>query len=252
MAFYDELELNPLSSSEIALWHALMSINNKTAWSDTFTVAASVLCQRSGLGTPNFFKTRNTLAQKGYIIWSSSGGNRAAKYQIKVLYKSASTDGVHVNRDVSIDNSADSSTDSSVGNVEALDKQKSKMETETQAETNNGQDENAYRDLITEFQQNFGINSTKPLMLDDLKYTIADFVDQGNSYTEAIEIVQYALQIAVAHQASSWSYVKGIIKNWVSKSLFDIKSIKEYQEKPRRQGDGKQKIKPDPQYGKLF
>lgn len=244
LAFYDELELNPLSSSEIALWHALMSINNKTAWSDTFTVASSVLCQRSGLGTPNFFKTRNNLAQKGYIKWGSSGGNRAAKYQIKVLYKSASTDSV----DVSIDNSS--------GNTEVLDKQKSKTkvetQVETQAETNNNQDENAYRDLITEFQQNFGINSTKPLMLDDLKYTIADFVDQGNSYTEAIEIVQYALKIAVAHQASSWSYVKGIIKNWVSKSLFNIESIKEYQEKPRRQGDGKQKIKPDPQYGKLF
>ena len=246
MAFYDELELNPLSSSEIALWHALMSINNKTAWSDTFTVASSVLCQRSGLGTPNFFKTRNSLAQKGYITWGSSGGNRAAKYQIKVLYKSASTDSV----DVSIDNSVD--------NIEVLDKRKSKAKTETQAkteiqaETSNNQDENAYRNLITTFQQNFGINSTKPLMLDDLKYTIADFVDQGNSYIEAIEIIKYALTIAVAHQASSWSYVKGIIKNWVSKSLFNIKSIKEYQEKPNGQGKGKQQSKPDPQYGELF
>ena len=85
MAFYDKLELNPLNSSEIALWHALMSINNKTAWSDTFTVASSVLRQRSGLGTANFFKTRNALTQKGYIKWSSSGANKAAKYQIKSL-----------------------------------------------------------------------------------------------------------------------------------------------------------------------
>ena len=125
-------------------------------------------------------------------------------------------------------------------------------ELSTDKTNNNHQDEDAYKDLITTFQQNFGINSTKPLMLDDLKYTISDFVDQGNSYIEAIEIIKYALTIAVAHQASSWSYVKGIIKNWVSKSLFNIESIKEYQEKPRRQGDGKQKIKPDPQYGKLF
>lgn len=237
LAFYDKLELNPLNSSEIALWHALMSINNKTAWSDTFTVASSVLRQRSGLGTANFFKTRNTLTQKGYIKWSSSGANKAAKYQIKALYNSLPTD--------SVDKSVDSSR--------ALNKQESKAETETKAEkNNNNQDEDAYRDLITKFQQNFGINSTKPLMLEDLQYTISDFVDQGNSYIEAIEIIKYALKIAVAHQASSWSYVKGIIKNWISKSLFNMKSIKEYQERPNGQVKGKQQSEPDPQYGKLF
>lgn len=117
---------------------------------------------------------------------------------------------------------------------------------------NNHQDEDAYKDLITTFQQNFGINSTKPLMLDDLKYAITDFVDQGNSYIEAIEIIKYALKIAVAHQASSWSYVKGIIKTWLAKSLFDMKSIKEYQDKPSGQRKGKQQSKPDPQYGELF
>ena len=125
-------------------------------------------------------------------------------------------------------------------------------ELSTDKTNNNHQDEDAYKDLITTFQQNFGINSTKPLMLDDLKYTISDFVDQGNSYIEAIEIIKYALTIAVAHQAGSWSYVKGIIKTWLSKSLFDMKSIKEYQDKPRRQGNGKQQSKPDPQYGELF
>lgn len=105
LAFYDKLELNPLNSSEIALWHALMSINNKTAWSDTFTVASSVLRQRSGLGTANFFKTRNALTQKGYIKWSSSGANKAAKYQIKSLYNSVPTDSVDSGRALSKQNS---------------------------------------------------------------------------------------------------------------------------------------------------
>lgn len=31
-AFYDRLELNPAPSPAIALWHALMSIANKTGW----------------------------------------------------------------------------------------------------------------------------------------------------------------------------------------------------------------------------
>lgn len=245
LAFYDELEINPLNSSEIALWHALMSINNKTAWSDTFTVATSVLRQRSGLKEANFFKTRNTLAQKKYIIWNSTGSNKAAKYQIKVLYNSLSTNSV----DTRIDSSRDTSVDTRIDTSKALNKQKQKT---NKKETEDHQDEDAYKDLITTFQQNFGINSTKPLMLDDLKYTIADFVEQGNSYIEAIEIVKYALKIAVAHQASSWSYVKGIVKTWLAKSLFDMKSIKEYQDKPSGRGKGKQQSKPDPQYGELF
>ena len=111
-AFYDRLELNPLNSSEVALWHALMSINNKTAWSDKFTVAASVLCQKSGMKSPdkssNFFKARNGLTQAGLITWKSRKGNQAAEYSITKLYNDLPTH--------SVGNSVDSSVGSSVGN----------------------------------------------------------------------------------------------------------------------------------------
>lgn len=111
-AFYDRLEINPLNSSEIALWFALMSINNKTAWSDKFTVAASVLCQKSGMKdtskSSNFFKARNALAQAGLITWRSRKGNQAAEYSITRLYSDLPT--------YSVDNSVDSSVGNGVGN----------------------------------------------------------------------------------------------------------------------------------------
>ncbi|MCI2019977.1 MAG: hypothetical protein LKJ60_10240 [Lentilactobacillus buchneri] len=123
-AFYDRLEINPLNASEIALWHALMSINNKTAWSDKFTVAASVLCQKAGIKdsskSSNFFKSRNALAQAGLITWKSRKGNQAAEYSITKLYSDLSTYSVGN----SVDSSVGSSVDNRVGNSVALNKHK--------------------------------------------------------------------------------------------------------------------------------
>ncbi|MBC2392240.1 DnaD domain-containing protein [Listeria booriae] len=84
-AFYDRLEINQLTPSAIALWHALMHINNKAAWSTTFTVAASVLQQKSGLKESMFKKARNELKQAGYIDFQSRKGNQAPVYQMKSL-----------------------------------------------------------------------------------------------------------------------------------------------------------------------
>lgn len=84
-AFYDRLELNPLPSPAIALWHALMSIANKTGWQQEFTVAVSVLVLKSGLNAQAIKRARNRLEQDGYITWRSRGGNQSALYHINSL-----------------------------------------------------------------------------------------------------------------------------------------------------------------------
>ena len=91
-AFYDRLELNPLPSPAIALWHALMSIANKTGWQQEFTVAVSVLVLKSGLNAQAIKRARNRLEQDGYITWRSRGGNQAAVYHLNscLLYTSPS------------------------------------------------------------------------------------------------------------------------------------------------------------------
>ncbi len=84
-AFYDRLELNPLPSPAIALWHALMSIANKTGWQQEFTVAVSVLVLKSGLNAQAIKRARNRLEQDGFIIWRSRGGNQSAVYHLNSL-----------------------------------------------------------------------------------------------------------------------------------------------------------------------
>lgn len=84
-AFYDWLEINPLPSPAIALWHGLMHIANKTGWQQEFTVAISVLSVKTGLNAKAIERARNTLSQNGRISWKKRGGNQAATYQINPL-----------------------------------------------------------------------------------------------------------------------------------------------------------------------
>lgn len=81
-SFYDRLETNPLSTSAIALWFALMAIANKANWIDTFAVAISVLEVKTSLKKKSIERARNELKQKGFIEWRSRSGNQSAEYSL--------------------------------------------------------------------------------------------------------------------------------------------------------------------------
>ena len=81
-SFYDRLETNPLSTSAIALWFALMAIANKANWIDTFAVAISVLEVKTSLKKKSIERARNELKQKGLIEWRSRSGNQSAEYSL--------------------------------------------------------------------------------------------------------------------------------------------------------------------------
>lgn len=85
-AFYDWLETNPLATSSIVLWHALMHIANKAGWPDKFAVAVSVLELKTGLKKDAIYDARNKLQQAGRINWESRKGNQSAIYEIIPFY----------------------------------------------------------------------------------------------------------------------------------------------------------------------
>ncbi|QKY70280.1 DnaD domain protein [Lentibacillus sp. CBA3610] len=87
-AFYDCVERNPLSASAVTLWHALMHINNKAMWIDSFTVAAPVLRLKSGLTDSSFKRARTELKDKGYIDYESRGNGQAPVYRMAGLVQS--------------------------------------------------------------------------------------------------------------------------------------------------------------------
>lgn len=194
-AFYDGLELNQLNTSEIALWHALAFTNNKVAWSATFTVASSVLCQKAGLKSANFYKTRNTLAQKGYIEWEPQGANRAAKYHLIDLTNRVSPHSVDSSRDTSIDTGRDSSR----GTSRALNNL-----TELNLDNDDGELLiPRVRDLIIEFQNEF----RRQLVPFEIE-TIKQWTDQ---YTN--EQIETELHKAILNNVLKLGYIQSCLVN---------------------------------------
>jgi hypothetical protein len=81
-SFNDWLETNDVPKSAVALWYALMHVNNKSNWKKTFAVAVSVLEFKTKFKRSELFKARNILAQKERITWESRGGNSSSVYSI--------------------------------------------------------------------------------------------------------------------------------------------------------------------------
>lgn len=110
-AFYDLVQVKQLSTGQIALWNALMYINNKCAWIEWFTVPNILLELNTGMSRSGVLKARNSLKQLGLIDFKANG-TKATSYKIHTIAKStqesnqASTqDGVQVSKQVSTQDS---------------------------------------------------------------------------------------------------------------------------------------------------
>lgn len=84
-AFRQLAKMNSLSASEIALWYALMGINNDFGWQSEFTVPIKVLEFESGLSRSGVYRARNKLKQIGAINWKERSGKFCSVYTINSL-----------------------------------------------------------------------------------------------------------------------------------------------------------------------
>ena len=71
-----------ITTSEIALWYALMHYNNTTGWKEEFNVAINVLEVSTKMTSKTILKARNRLKQLGRIDFYSRGGRQSAVYRI--------------------------------------------------------------------------------------------------------------------------------------------------------------------------
>ncbi len=86
-AFYDLVQVKQLSQGQIALWHALMYINNKCAWIEWFTVPNITLELNTGLSRSGIAKARNALKQYGLIDFRQNT-TKATSYKLFTMLKS--------------------------------------------------------------------------------------------------------------------------------------------------------------------
>ena len=90
LAFQGFVQDKSLSSGQIALWYALMYINNRSQWQEWFTVANKSLESNSGLSRQGILKARNALKQFGLLDFQTRGTKSTAYKLIAISNSSQS------------------------------------------------------------------------------------------------------------------------------------------------------------------
>lgn len=87
-AFNDLILVYRLSTGQIALWYALMSVNNRCAWKPSFTVANLTLELMTGLTRRSIYNAREKLKELGLITFESNG-MQATRYTILPIFSAS-------------------------------------------------------------------------------------------------------------------------------------------------------------------
>lgn len=87
-AFRDWMLVNHLSTGQIALWHMLLSFNNRAGWQEWFTVPNQTLQLVTGLSRQGLSKARNGLIQAGLIQYKKGRSSQAGSYKMISLLRS--------------------------------------------------------------------------------------------------------------------------------------------------------------------
>lgn len=118
-------------------------------------------------------------------------------------------------------------------------------ETETDGENASRRPPEDYQTLIDDFEKVVSPNLT-PSVMEDIKYELDDW--QEVNADDAVKIIQKAYQITAFNNCHSWSYVKGILKNWFTDNLKSLKSI---EDKEAQKKNGQTEHHEDPADAKL-
>ncbi|MDQ8291682.1 DnaD domain protein [Enterococcus faecium] len=217
LAFDDYLMYNQgLSSGQIALWRALMSINNKARWSEWFTASNQTLETLSGLSRQGINKNRNILKQLGLIDFRSNG-RKATSYHICKLYTSNSLQ-------ESVQHSSEivaQECTTQLRNSSTLNKHKqNKNENETESTSASSIDFHS-ETSATSYWLNQVNPAEAPMVLESIRFWIKDFNGQEG-------IVIMAIDEMLKNGARNYNYLDKVLKSWENKQPDTVEKVKKY------------------------
>lgn len=82
-SFWNLATINPLSTGQVALFFALLHLNNNSHWTEWFQAPNQVLSVLTGMSKSGILKARNELKQRGYIDFRDRG-TKPAVYKITI------------------------------------------------------------------------------------------------------------------------------------------------------------------------
>ncbi|WP_099188497.1 DnaD domain protein [Tepidibacter mesophilus] len=227
-AFYDWLETNELSASAVNLWFALMHINNKAGWVETFTVAESTLSIKTRLSGRTIRNARNELKQKERIDFKSRKGGKAPVYKI-ISFDIAMVKSTENN---SLDSTEEKSCTeiNSVGCAEELSEGISE-DTSTLYKLNETKLKKEIYDPIKEIKyifENSGMGTVNASIAQIL-------INISESYP--LDLVDEAFKRARKNKANRIQYVEKILINWDEKGIKSINQLNLYEKNKRNEVD---------------
>lgn len=233
-AFYDWLETNSMSASCIALWHALMAINNRAGWATEFTVAVSTLETKSGLSKTTVERCRNTLKQKGLIDWRQRKGQQSAVYLMKSLVTQFAPhyDAQHASQSAS-------QPDAQLAAITKQDETKQIQEREIARAT---------REITEAYEQTCGVLKGDPGQL----MTLIEFVDLGMES----RLVIHAIRKSSGADFPA-KYADTILQGYQRKGILTLEQLMATESKAdgKRSGAGNRGAPPeqkDDRYSKFY
>lgn len=81
--FWNLATINPLSTGQVALFFALLHLNNNSHWTEWFQAPNQVLSVLTGMSRSGILKARNELKQRGYIDFRERG-TKATLYKLAI------------------------------------------------------------------------------------------------------------------------------------------------------------------------
>ncbi|MGX6473614.1 DnaD domain-containing protein [Pediococcus pentosaceus] len=235
LAFNDYLLYKQeLTSGQIALWYALVAIDNKTGWAEWFTVANRTLESLSGLSRSGISKARNSLKQLELIDFEPNG-KKATSYKVCVLYNPKSNQGGNTTETQQKQNGIGVETEQSQNSgtlykhkhkhkqKQNINKNKTKTKQNavvTNTSSNNrdsglNETKSPHQQLFDFYTENFP--STSTFVIQNIEYDADDYGD---------ELVLYAMQKAVLKNVSNYKYVQGILNGWEKDGVKSVEQAK--------------------------
>lgn len=223
-AFYDLVQVKQLSTGQIALWHALMAINNKCAWIEWFTVPNIMLELNTGMSRSGVLKARNSLKQYGLIDFKTNG-TKATNYKIITIAKSKQ------------ESNQDSTQES-----EQASKQDSTQESEQDSNTLNKLNETKLKKENIK-RKRYGENQNVLFTDEEYEKVKAYF---PNDYEKRIQ----ALDDYIQSKGAKYKDFVATLKNWARKEGYKPPSISEPTKEEFKEVDISQLTQEE--YGKLM
>ena len=199
-AFYDWVEYQDVSTNEIVLWHALMSICNKTHWQDSFTVSISTLNLKTRLSRQAIYKARNKLRQLNRIDFKERRGNQSTVYQIIPFVSTTETQS-DTQTDTQSNTQLHTQTD-----TQGLHINKNKQDKTKQKENSSSR----FKLVMDDFEKYINA-APSPAVYHDLK----SYVDDGMEP----DLIRQAIHKANDEGVRKISYIKGILNSCLANGI---------------------------------